>query len=108
MINLRQRHKCRKEEIESGHFVSSWPHVPPQLFSGGVLNKMHRFNRKPHSFPGKVLLKLLMNHFCLSRGDANVLLEIFCVWAPWLVGSERAGFPWRNVLFGSDVLWISW
>lgn len=37
-----------------------------------------------------------------------MLLEVPCVWTAslWLVSSERAGFPWRNVLFGSDVLWI--
>jgi len=68
---------------------------------------MHRvFNRRPYSYPGKVLLELLMNNFCFSRGDASVLLEIVCVWtaSPGLASSGRAGLPWRNVLFGSDVL----
>lgn len=91
--------------------MSSWPHVPPQPFSGGALTRCTGcLTAKPYSFPGKVLLELLMNHFCLSRGDASMLLGILCVLAasPWLVSSERAGFPWKNVLFGSDGFLISW
>lgn len=77
------------------------------------VNKVHRlFNRKLCSFLGKVLLELLMNSgsSCLSRGDANVLLEIVCVWAasPWLVSWWRARFPWRNALFRSHALWVGW
>lgn len=94
-----------------GAFCEQLASCPSRAILWWSVNKLHRlFNRKTYCFPAEVLLELLVNHFCLSRGEASVLLEIPSVWAASLelLSSERAGFPWANDLFGSDVLWMSW
>lgn len=45
--------------------------------------------RKPYNFHGKALLELLMNNFCLSRGDATVLLPRFLSRQHGMVGEFR-------------------
>lgn len=83
---------------------------PTQLFPGGVLKKIHI------QIAYQKALQFLWKGTAGAVGEPLLLFQRRCqcapaqvpLWAtsPWLVSSERPGFPRRDVLFGSDVLWM--